>query len=422
MSSDGTPRGAQLRQVFLYFGPLTLLIYWVEPTGQLLDIASAYMLKNQLHATAAQVATFRLVTAIPVYLAFVFGVMRDRFDPFGMRDRGFFLIFATLTAGAFAWLAWSPLTYGGLLVGMLMVMLAFRFVAAAHQGLLALVAQEKMMSGRLSALWVIVSYVPLIAGSVGAGYLAENVSPKRTFELMTVLALLIAALGFWKPKAVFGRAYDQPPARGVSFGESLKRLLGHRAIYAPVLLMLMFQFSPGQGTVLQYYLSNELHASDAVYGLWNGIFLASFVPIFLLYGRLCKTQPLRKLLWWGTIVCVPQLLPLAFVHSAVAALWLAIPIGMMGGIIWPAIYDLAMRSCPPGLQGTLMMMVAGVNALAVRGSDVLGTRIYAASPAHGFLVCALVTTLMYALMLPILLLIPKSVIATTDGETGATAA
>ena len=46
----------------------------------------------------------------------------------------------------------------------------------------------------------------------------------------------------------------------------------------------------------------------------------------------------------------------------------------MGGIAAAAYYDLAMRSCPPGLQGTLMMMVDGVNQLSYRGGDVLGSQ------------------------------------------------
>ena len=51
----------------------------------LLDIPVSYMLKNRLHATATQVSTFRLVVALPMYLAFVFGLTRDLWNPFGWR-------------------------------------------------------------------------------------------------------------------------------------------------------------------------------------------------------------------------------------------------------------------------------------------------------------------------------------------------
>ena len=98
------------------------------------------------------------------------------------------------------------------------------------------------------------------------------------------------------------------------------------------------------------------------------------------------------------------------------ALLVAVPIGLMGGIASAAYYDLAIRSCPPGLHGTLMMMVDGVFQLAYRGGDLLGSWIYASSPTHGFLYCVLVTAAVYTLILPLILLVPNELIATTDGE------
>ena len=183
-----------------------------------------------------------------------------------------------------------------------------------------------------------------------------------------------------------------------------------------VLICFLWNFAPGSATPLQFYLTNELHASDAVYSYYNGIFTAAFIPTLLLYGLLCKKVSLRKLLWWGTVIAVPQMIPLAFIHSGDLALILAAPIGLLGGIATAAYFDLAMRSCPPGLQGTLMMLVDGVLALSARGGDLLGSAIYNSSPAHGFLYCVIATTAVYALILPLILLVPKELIATADGE------
>jgi len=47
---------------------------------------------------------------------------------------------------------------------------------------------------------------------------------------------------------------------------------------------------------------------------------------------------------------------------------------------------------------------------------VVGTRIYGLSPTHGFLYCVIAMTAVYALILPTLLLVPKQLIATADGE------
>lgn len=234
--------------------------------------------------------------------------------------------------------------------------------------------------------------------------------------MLAGLTLLIGAFGIWKPRSIFQHAYDQPAAKGTDFAGDIKRLFRHRAIYAPVIIMLMFSFAPGSNTPLQYYLSNTLHAPDAVYGEFNGIFAVSFIPTLLLYGWLCRRFALKKLIWWAMIITVPQMIPLVFIHSGNEALVMAVPIGLMGGLAVGAIYDLSMRSCPPGLQGTLMMLVDGVFILASRGSDVLGSAIYDADPAHGFLWCVIATTVMYAASLPVILLIPPHVIANADGE------
>ena len=407
---------ADSSQTLLYFGWLTLFLYLATPTGYLVDIQVSYFLKNQLHATATQISLFRLMTAIPVYFAFVPGLIRDMWNPFGMRDRGYFLIFAPVTAGAFIWMAVSRISYQGLLIGMLLAMLSTRFIAAAYQGLIALVGQEKLMSGRLAVVWQVVSALPSIAGAFASGWVSEHLRPSQTLFLVAAMTGCIALLGLWKPRSVFSHTYDKPQAKGANFAGDVKRLVRHRAIYPAVLICFLWNFAPGAATPLQFYLTNELHASDAAFSYWNGLFVAGFIPTFLLYGYLCQRVALKKLLWWGTIVAVPQMIPLAFTRSVNLALALAFLIGLLGGVATAAYFDLAMRSCPPGLQGTLMMLVDGVFYLSSRGGDLLGSRIYSSSPAHGFLYCVIATTIVYALILPLIWMVPKELIATSDGQ------
>jgi len=408
--SEGSDR------TLLYFGLMTLFLSLASPAGYLIDIQTSYILKNQFHATATQISTFRLVTGIPVYMAFAFGLARDQWNPLGMRDRGFFLIFAPATAVAMIWMASSGFSYVRLLVGITLAMLSSRFVAAAYQGLIALVGQEKLMSGRLSALLNVVGSVPVVAGAFASGYISDHLAAKEALFMVAMINLLIAALGLWKPISVFGNLYEKPQARGADFVGNVRRLVKHKAVYPAVLICFLWNFAPGAATPLQFYLTNELHASDSVYSYYNGIFAAAFIPTFLLYGFLCKKVPLNKLLWWGTIVAVPQMIPLAFIHSANLALVLAAPIGLMGGVATAAYFDLAMRSCPPGLQGTLMMLVDGVFALSARAGDLLGSWIYNSSATLGFTYCVIATTVVYAMILPLITLAPKELIATKDGE------
>lgn len=416
-TSSAMKTSSNTAAVFAYFSPLTLLVYLAVPHGYLLDIATTYMLKDQLHASANDVAIFRFFTAAPLYVSFIFGLARDVWNPFGLRDRGLFLIFAPATAVAFLWMASTKLSYAGLFMGMLIAMFLFRFVAAGYQGLLALIGQEKLMSGRLTALWQIVASIPYVIGAFAGGWVAEHLTPSRTFVIVAVITLLIGVIAFWKPTAVFAHAYDRLEARGGrGFVQDVKRLLHHRAVYPAVLTLFLFQFAPGANTPLQYYLTNQLHASDAIYADYNAVFIAAFVPMFFIYGWLCKRVTLRSLLFWGTIITIPQMIPLAMIQSPAWAVILAAPIGMMGGIAAGAYFDLAIRACPPGLQGSLMMLVDAFFYLSTRGGDVIGTWIYAASPHYGFLYCVIATSAVYALILPVLLLVPRELVSTRDGE------
>jgi hypothetical protein len=413
-ASAATAR-SRAAEVLVYFTPLTLLVFLVLPNGFLLDIATSFILKNQIGASPQQVANFRLLTAVPVYLYFVFGLARDLWNPFGLRDRGLFIIFGSITAAVFLLMTALTLSYWGLLLGMLVVMLSFGFVAAAARGLLALISQEQLMSGRLSALWNALSSAPYVFGAFAAGYLS-GLTPAHTFSLVALLSAAIALFGLWKPRAVFSGAYELPLAQGTNLLGDLKRLVRHRAAYPAVLLVCLCQFSPGFNTPLQFYLANDLHAPDWVYGDFQGILQAGYIPAAALYARLCTRWPLRTLLWWATLLWLPAAIPLLLIHSSASALWFAVPIGLANGFAFTAFWDLSMRSCPPGLQGALMMLVAGMYELAYRGGDFVGTSIYASSATHGFAYCVAAGTATSILMVAVLLLIPKEIVATADGE------
>jgi predicted MFS family arabinose efflux permease len=188
----------------------------------------------------------------------------------------------------------------------------------------------------------------------------------------------------------------------------------HWPIYPALLIWLLWNFAPGSDTPLLYYLQNTLHAKDAQWGQWNAIFAASFIPTFMVFGLICRRFPLRTLLLWGTLVAVPQMVPLLFIHSVAVALIAAVPIGLMGGVATAAYLDLIIRSCPRDLQGTTLMMSGGLTVIVTRFGDVLGTNLY--DHHGGFAVCVVAITVVYALILPTLLLVPKFLVATADGQ------
>jgi hypothetical protein len=222
---------------------------------------------------------------------------------------------------------------------------------------------------------------------------------------------LLSAYAIWKPKIVFD-GFSAKRARDPL--SNFQRLLRHRPIYPALATWLLWSFAPGSATPLQFYLQNTLNAGDVQWGQWNAIFAISFIPTFLVFSLLCQRVSLVRLLVWGTVLAIPQMIPLLLIHTITGALIAAVPIGLMGGLATAAYMDLIIRSSPPGLQGTVLMMSSGLYYVAVRFGDVLGTNLYTFH--GGFLACVIAITVVYALILPMLWLVPKSLVATADGQ------
>ena len=122
---------------------------------------------------AHELADFRLVAAIPLYLSFVFGFIRDTWNPLGMRDRGFMLLFGAVTAGLYAFFAFTPITYVTLLVAVVLLTTSFLFVSSAQNGLTSMIGQQHAMSGQISAVWNIFASVPTVGALLIGGTLSD---------------------------------------------------------------------------------------------------------------------------------------------------------------------------------------------------------------------------------------------------------
>jgi Na+/melibiose symporter-like transporter len=197
-------------EISLYLGILVFLLAFGDPAGGLINIPISFFLKNKLHLTAQQLADFRLVAAIPIYVSFIFGFIRDIWNPFGMRDRGFMLLFGASTAGLYVIFAFTPVSFATLLIANMLLTTSFLFVASAQNGLTSTIGQQHAISGHLSAVWNIFSSIPntaafLVGGSLSAMLESEN-SEQATRTLFlggAAIMALVAAYAALRPKCVF---------------------------------------------------------------------------------------------------------------------------------------------------------------------------------------------------------------------------
>lgn len=275
------------------------------------------------------------------------------------------------------------------------------------------------MAGQASAVLSIATSLPALAGYLIGGVLSEALESQDAIGAARLLFLVGAGLtaatalfGALGPRALF-TARAKPPA--TSLIADITRLLRSWPVYPPLILLTLWDFAPSVGTALQYHLANTLHASDAQVGAFYAIFYGLYIPGFLVYGYLCQRVRLSKLLFWSTLASIPQMLPLLFVHTAAGALIAVVPMSLMGGMVTAAYFDLAIRSCPDGLQSTMMMLVSTTAFyVAARFGDLWGTSLYEHN--GGFVTTVIASTVVYVLMLPVLLLVPRRLSSTRDGE------
>jgi hypothetical protein len=321
-------------------------------------------------------------------------------------------------------MAFLPPSYAIWMAGIIAATAIFQVVAGAGAGLISTIGQQQAMAGRMGVLLSVAVVTPQIVSYLGGGALSDylegrDASAAARILFLTAASVLVgvALLGLARPRALFDAALIERPTH--HFFEDVRRLARYWPIYPVVMIQILWQFGPAAGVVLQYHMSDDLHGSDFQWAAWNATFLGAFIPVFVAYGFLCQRFRLSRLLWAGFILAVFQMVPLLFVRSAGGAILAAIPMGLIGGLGQAALTDLAIRSCPRGLQGTMMLLFGtSVYWIAVRFGDVLGTQLYTHGGGHwrGFDTAVWATIAIYALILPVLLLVPRRLIATRDGE------
>lgn len=423
-ANSGLSSPERLR-LFVYGGVLLTLMQFAVPYEGLIGLPVVFFLKNRLNLSAHGVATFNLIASIPLFVGFLFGFVRDVWSPFRRGDRAYLVIFGLATAACYGALIVLQPTYGVLLGGVFLATVMLQFAWSAGRGASSALGQQEALTGLASVIGNMAVYIPSLVAYFLGGMLSDYLEGRNAvaaarilFGVGAGLMVVIALLGVYGPSRMLDHHHAQP--REHSVASDMLRLLRHKPLYPVMVIQLLWQFAPATGAVLSFHLANDLHATDAQVGAWFGIFLGSFAPITLVYAWLCRRVNLGTLLWIGSVLAVAQMTPMLFAKTPNQALMAACAMGMIGGIGQAAYTDLAIRACPRGLQGAMMMMFIAMYYVALRFGDLFGAWLY--EQQGGFRTALFMTIGIYALILPMLLLVPARLKAGVDGAKPAAAA
>ena len=414
-SPGETPDSSAARSAIVaYFLILFLAGGLGAPTG-IAAIPITYFLKDALHLSPVELAMFVAIASIPAYFGFVPGFIRDRFRPRPMGDRAYLLFGAIVALGAYLYLGLALIDYRSLLYVTVVASIAYLIIIAAAQALMTGVAQAHLMSGRLSVVSGVGTYVPAVISALLGGWMVAHLPPRATFILAAGVTGLIAVQSFWRLGAVI--EFEHTEIHAESGLAAIKRLARHRPIWPAALIFFLWNFGPGWQTPMFYHLTEAVKVSSQLFGTFTAMQWLFFIPSAVLYAPLCRRFTLASLLWWGTLVAILQGPIMFFAQSPASAIAVAVLYGLFGGFPTAAYVDLIIRSCPKGLEGTgLMLAVTTTLSVASNAGNVLGSWIYARG---GFASAVIITTLATALIVPVLWWVPREMSATREGESRA---
>jgi hypothetical protein len=242
----------QRQKIFGYLGVLIVLLAFGAPSGGLIDIPISFLLKNKLHLEASELANFRLAAALPLYLSCIFGFIRDTWNPFRSGDRAFMMMFGSISAVLYVFFAFCPVAYETLLLAVVLLTVAFLFVASAQNGLTATIGKQHLMTGQVSAVWNVFISIPTVAALLIGGSLSDALEGRSADQAIRILFLAGAAImaslslyAVWKPSFVFDNVHAE--RSGLPF-KDFNRLLRHKPIYPALLIWLLWSFAPGSTT------------------------------------------------------------------------------------------------------------------------------------------------------------------------------
>ena len=394
-----------LARIFGFFVLLTLAVSLTSPQGSVASIPVQFLLKDHLRLSPEAQSRFRPVHRNPALLL-ISVRLHDRLASNGVRDRSYFLVFAPLTALVYVGLAFFHNSIWELGAGLLLATFIYRMLAPAVAAPQATVGNALRVTSRLSATIKLTGYVLAACMAKLTLLLKTHLDQQVIFLALGVCSLGLLYFAWNEPREVqkADEVSTRPPS---NFYRDLISLLGHRTIWPAVLIYLLWEFAPTSGTPLLNHLTNTVHLTDDQYGTYRMIQTLSFLPGALAYGLLAKHVQPKKLLFWSMAIGVPQMLPFIWISSWQTAFAAGVWYGIVGGMASAAVLDVLLRSCPPGFEGfTVELGVTGFY-LADRLGDWGGSILY---QQGGFVLTNWVGTAVYALILPLLMLVPRSVL------------
>lgn len=385
----------------------------LSQTQVLAKIPIQNLLKNELHVDRTLNAAFFFWTIFPWYLKPLVGVFTDAFPLFGSRRKSYILGSTTLATLSWAVLYFTPHQYSQLLLVTITINAFMVIMSTVVGAYLVEVGQATSGTGRLTAARQIASYGSYLPSGALGGLLASVAFGFTIASCGSITFLLLPVTIIFLHER--RRKVDARELIG-NAGKQLGKIATAATMWGAAGFLALFYIAPGQQTALFYRQQDVLHMNTHGQGMLFFTQGAGGVVAAALYAFACKRYTLRNLLFIcltaGTLGALAYLfyysVPMAFVAEAC---W-----GFGFVLCECALCDLAARATPKGSEGLGYALMMSVRNFALYGTDMFGSALM--DKYHlSFNKLILSNAATTAITIPLVLLLPLSLVGTKDSDT-----
>lgn len=406
------PENTRLRAAMMLVGSGYLFLTLCDYREGIANLALRYLLKDNLHLTATQLAGFFFITKLAWYCKPFAGLLTDNVRLFGTRRKGYLVTFSLVAAALWFALAFTPGSYAAMLWLVVAINFAMMIAHTTLGGILVEAGQALNATGRISAVRSgSESFGWLVTGLV-AGWIAINFG-EYGFLLNAALMLVLAT--------IFVRQVHEPKTAPTAPESSrwtvahFKGLFQHRTLWVAAGFWVLIKFSPGFGTPLFYYQSETLRFTPQQIGYLGFAAAAAGLLGSLCYLRLCRRLPLGKLLWLGAGLHALSALTYFGYGTIGAAFAIEAAYGLCTALAFMPIFDLLARATPKDFAALGYALIFSLGSLSVSGSDLVGSWLYE-HLERSFTGMILLNSGTSALVLLAIPFLPRMLIARRDGD------
>lgn len=401
----------KLKHLNLFIVFAAVYFFSLNGIGALPQLGLSFLLKNQMHLTAAQMSYFQAMTLLAWVIKPVWGWISDCFPIAGSRRKSYLLLTSFLAAAC--WLALSLAHHYSpsyLLFFVSLCYMAYAFQDVVTDGLMVETGQPLNLTGQFQSVQWSAVYIGMIITALWGGYLSD-LTQHGKLPIQWIFGMT-AVFPIFTVAAIFLIHEPKRPALEKEARLELRQVFTHKDIWILSLFLFLWNFSPSFGAPFFYYCVDTLKFSGTFLGVLQAVSSAGALAGSIFYGAYLAKIPMRKLLIFSVFIgatmtffyfiyFIPQVIAHAAALRCVAVISNFI-FGSVSAFIFLALLNLTAQASPQFAGGTVFALLMSFYNLGTMGSSILGGYLFPITGMKPLIVISAAFSLLVLFLMPYL--------------------